>query len=81
MIACRPAARDRDFCSETDRVNVRCFSNRYRCFTYLNIIHSLVTFYLFHWNKGSPVQADQVRCVLCSPFVSVRSTQRYRLGD
>ena len=32
-----------------------------RCFTYLNIVHSLVTFYLFHWNKGSPVQADQVR--------------------
>ena len=27
--------------------------------TYLNIMHSVVTFYLFHWKKGSPVQADQ----------------------
>ena len=30
-----------------------------RSLTYLNIMHSVVTFYLFHWKKGSPVQADQ----------------------
>jgi len=27
--------------------------------TYVNIIHNAVTFYLLHWKKGSPVYYDQ----------------------
>ena len=27
--------------------------------TYTNMVHFLITFYLFHWKKGSPINADQ----------------------
>ena len=27
--------------------------------TYVHIGHGLITYYLFHWNKGSPIQDDQ----------------------
>eukprot|EP00210_Caulerpa_lentillifera_P003666 g3500.t1 len=27
--------------------------------TYVHLIHGVVTFYLLHWNKGSPVEDDQ----------------------
>ncbi len=28
--------------------------------TYTHLIHGAITYYLLHWNKGSPVQMDQV---------------------
>ena len=28
--------------------------------TWMHIIHGIVTFYLLHWLKGSPVDSDQV---------------------
>lgn len=27
--------------------------------TYIHLLHGLVTYYLLHWNKGSPVEMDQ----------------------
>jgi hypothetical protein len=29
--------------------------------TCTHVVHTLITFYLFHWNKGSPIQEDQGR--------------------
>ncbi len=28
--------------------------------TYVHLGHGVITYYLLHWNKGSPVQMDQV---------------------
>lgn len=28
--------------------------------TYVHLLHGVITYYLLHWNKGSPVQMDQV---------------------
>ena len=33
--------------------------------TWTHLIHGVVTYYLLHWNKGSPVQMDQVRELCC----------------
>ena len=30
-----------------------------KAWTAVHLIHGLITFYLLHWNKGSPVQEDQ----------------------
>lgn len=30
-----------------------------KAWTYVHLIHGVITFYLLHWNKGSPVQEDQ----------------------
>lgn len=30
-----------------------------KAWTYVHLFHGLVTFYLLHWNKGSPVAEDQ----------------------
>ncbi|BDA45306.1 ORM1-like protein 3 [Coccomyxa sp. Obi] len=27
--------------------------------TYVHLLHGVITYYLLHWNKGSPVQMDQ----------------------
>ena len=27
--------------------------------TYVHIAHGVITYYLLHWNKGSPIQDDQ----------------------
>ena len=35
--------------------------------TFVHLGHGVITYYLLHWNKGSPVQMDQVRLVLLSP--------------
>ena len=29
--------------------------------TFVHLGHGVITYYLLHWNKGSPVQMDQVR--------------------
>jgi len=30
-----------------------------KAWTYVHLIHGVVTFYLLHWNKGSPIEEDQ----------------------
>ena len=30
-----------------------------KAWTYVHLLHGVITFYLLHWNKGSPVQEDQ----------------------
>ena len=35
--------------------------------TFVHLGHGVITYYLLHWNKGSPVQMDQVRLVPLSP--------------
>lgn len=45
--------------------------------TYVHLLHGVITYYLLHWNKGSPVQMDQVWkrlflhkiCMLMLPLV------------
>ena len=39
---------------------VACTIDTGLAWTYTHLAHSLVTFYFFHWNKGSPFQEDQV---------------------
>ena len=34
--------------------------------TFVHLGHGVITYYLLHWNKGSPVQMDQVRLVWLS---------------
>lgn len=33
--------------------------------TYVHILHGLLTYYLFHWTKGSPVSDDQGKYDRC----------------
>jgi hypothetical protein len=35
--------------------------------TYVHLLHGVITYYLLHWNKGSPVQMDQV-CAASLPW-------------
>lgn len=45
--------------------------------TWTHLIHGCITYYLLHWNKGSPVQMDQVRRILPS-FSSIESDLAYQ---
>ncbi len=38
--------------------------------TYVHLGHGVITYYLLHWNKGSPVQMDQVAPGFSSFLVS-----------
>lgn len=29
------------------------------CRTYVHVAHGVITYYLLHWTKGSPIQSDQ----------------------
>lgn len=34
--------------------------------TWVHLLHGVITYYLLHWNKGSPVQMDQVCRLPCT---------------
>ena len=38
--------------------------------TYVHLGHGVITYYLLHWNKGSPIQMDQVTSQLQQPPIS-----------
>lgn len=41
--------------------------------TYVHLLHGVITYYLLHWNKGSPVQMDQVCAAITSLGLAVYS--------
>ena len=51
--------------------------------TYVHLGHGVITYYLLHWNKGSPVQMDQVSshaCMLpCQPRLPMTPCHDIRL--